>query len=57
MSDTAPAPTKTQAHRRSLEWLKSCGVTSTGKKGKRIVHRRERHLARKHLQTTLQTSI
>ena len=44
-------PAKPTGHRRGVSWLMSAGADTIGKKGKRIIHRRERHTVRTALKT------
>ncbi len=45
-----PDPTEsTNLFRRGHTWLKKTGIGHTGKKAKRIIHRRDRHEARTFL--------
>lgn len=44
-------PADLDSFRRGLTWLKKTGIGHTGKKAKRLVHRRDRHTVRHQLQT------
>lgn len=43
------SPVEAPTFRKSTTWLKIIGVAHSGKKAKRLIHRRDRHQARKHL--------
>lgn len=48
-ADPGPTPSHNQ-FRRGSTWLRKTGVGHTGKKAKRLIHRRDRHTIRKQLQ-------
>lgn len=43
------AESSTTIFRRGLTWLRDSGAAATGKKAKRLLHRRDRHQVRQQL--------
>ena len=53
MNDPHKSTETPDAHlfRRGITWLRKTGIGHTGKKAKRLIHRRDRHQSRTELRT------